>query len=390
MRKGWSKKAVIDFCYVTDFVANGSFASLRENVNYIKSPDYAILVRLTDFTKDWKKDFVYVSKSSYEFLKKSSLEAGDLIMSNVGEPGIVFIVPNLGQPMTLGPNSILIRPNKGIATSKYLYYYFSSHKGNKQIDEISSGAAQKKFNKTTFRELEIPLPPLPEQQRIVSVLDEAFASIAQAKSNAKRNLVNASELFENYLQAVFRNKDDNWDVKNLEDICVLQRGFDLPKHLRTKGSFPLVSSNGITDMIDTWKVKSPGVVTGRSGTIGKVHYIKEDYWPLNTALYVKDFHGNNEKFVYYFLKQFGLGKYSSGAGVPTLNRNNVHNVKVYFPTSLSEQRAIVARLEALSAKIKKLEEIYQKKLDDYEELKKSILKVAFAGELKYKKELVAA
>src|SRR5688572_26874757 len=197
--KNWINRKVIDFCYVTDFVANGSFASLRENVTYINSPDYAVLVRLTDFTKKWSKDFVYVSKRSYQFLKKSSLLPNDLIMSNVGEPGIVFLVPDLKQPMTLGPNSILIRPDVKISTSKFIHLYFLSEEGKNKIEAISTGAAQKKFNKTSFRELEIPIPPLIEQKRIVVILDEAFAAIDKAKKNAEKNLKNAREFFESYL-----------------------------------------------------------------------------------------------------------------------------------------------------------------------------------------------
>ncbi len=176
---------------------------------------------------------------------------------------------------------------------------------------------------------------------------------------------NAKELFESYLQGVFdastrsANECEGWEEKRFDEICILQRGFDLPTRLRNEGDFPLVSSNGITDRIDLWKVKAPGVATGRSGTIGNVHFIKENYWPLNTALYIKEFHENFERCVYYFLKQFNLSKYSSGAGVPTLNRNNVHGELVWFPKSNTEQQTIVQKLDALSTETKKLEAIYQ-------------------------------
>lgn len=223
--------------------------------------------------------------------------------------------------------------------------------------------------------------PLPEQRRIVAILDECFAAIANAKANAEQNLKNAKEIFESYLNSVFANKGEGWEKKRFDEVCVLQRGFDLPTQSRNKGIYPLVSSNGITDRIDLWKVKALGVVTGRSGTIGNVHFIEENYWPLNTALYIKEFHGNDEKCIFYFLKQFDLHKYSSGAGVPTLNRNNVHSEKVWFPVSLKKQKSIVQKLDALSSETKKLEAIYQKKIEDLEELKKSVLQKAFAGEL---------
>ncbi len=224
--------------------------------------------------------------------------------------------------------------------------------------------------------------PLSEQQRIVSILDECFAAIDKAKENAKVCLSLSKALFESYLQGVFNKKGEGWVEKRFDEVCVLQRGFDLPTHSRFEGDYPLVSSNGITDRINEWKIKAPGVVTGRSGTIGNVHFIEEDFWPLNTALYIKDFHGNYERCIYYFLLQFDLGKYSSGAGVPTLNRNNVHNVKIWFPKSIEEQQTIVLQLDALRAETQKLEAIYQTKIDNLEELKKSILQKAFNGELK--------
>ncbi len=223
--------------------------------------------------------------------------------------------------------------------------------------------------------------PLQEQQRIVEILDRAFELIDKAKVNAERNLKNVKELFESYLNGVFENKGEGWEEKKLGDVCVLQRGFDLPTHSRNEGMYPLVSSNGITDRIDLWKVKAPGVATGRSGTIGNVHFIEEDYWPLNTALYIKEFHGNYERFVYFFLKQFDLSKYSSGAGVPTLNRNNVHGEMVWFPKSKKEQQTIVQKLDALSFETKKLEDIYLRKIANLVELRKSILEKAFSGEL---------
>ena len=244
-------------------------------------------------------------------------------------------------------------------------------------------AAQPVISNSSLKDVVLQFPKsLTEQQRIVSILDEAFAAIARAKANAEQNLKNAKEVFDSYLQGVFKKKGDGWEEKRFDKVCVLQRGFDLPTHSRNEGSYPLVSSNGITDRIDLCKVKAPGVVTGRSGTIGNVHFIEEDFWPLNTALYIKDFHGNYERCIYYFLLQFDLSKYSSGAGVPTLNRNNVHSEKVWFPKSVSEQQAIVRQLDALRAETQKLEAVYQKKLDDLEELKKSVLQKAFAGELR--------
>lgn len=168
-----------------------------------------------------------------------------------------------------------------------------------------------------------------------------------------------------------------WELKKLGEVCTLQRGFDLPTHSRIEGEFPLVSSNGITDRINAWKVKGPGVVTGRSGSIGNIHFVEEDFWPLNTALYVKDFHKNYPRFVYYLLTQFDIGRFASGAGVPTLNRNHVHDEEVCISTSYAEQQRIVAILDEAFAGIAKAKANAEQNLKNAKELFESYLQGVF-------------
>ena len=135
-----------------------------------------------------------------------------------------------------------------------------------------------------------------------------------------------------------------WQTKKLIDVATLQRGFDLPRQDRVSGEIPLVSSSGVSDTHNKSAVRGPGVVTGRSGSIGSVFYVEENFWPLNTVLYVKEFHGNDPRFVYHLLKRFDLKRFASGAGVPTLNRNFVHDEPVDIPP-LPEQQRIVAILD---------------------------------------------
>jgi type I restriction enzyme S subunit len=135
-----------------------------------------------------------------------------------------------------------------------------------------------------------------------------------------------------------------WEAKRLGDVATLQRGFDLPTRRRVNGEVPLVTSSGISDTHNMSAVSGPGVATGRSGSIGNVFFIEADFWPLNTVLYVKDFHGNDPRFVYHLLKHFDLKRFASGTGVPTLNRNFVHDELVNVPP-LPEQKRIAAILD---------------------------------------------
>jgi type I restriction enzyme S subunit len=136
-----------------------------------------------------------------------------------------------------------------------------------------------------------------------------------------------------------------WRLRPLGEVCTLQRGFDLPTGNRREGPVPLVSSSGVIDRHDQVAVAGPGVVTGRSGSIGNVFFIEEDFWPLNTTLFVKDFQGNDPRFIHYLLTLIDLRSLAGGAGVPTLNRNAVHAELVRCPDSCGEQRRIVTILD---------------------------------------------
>ncbi len=141
-----------------------------------------------------------------------------------------------------------------------------------------------------------------------------------------------------------------WKECKLGDVITLQRGYDLPKNKMKDGNIPVAGSNGIIGYHDKSTTKSPGVTIGRSGNLGNAYLYKIDYWAHNTTLYVKDFKGNNEIFIYYFLKNFDFGQFNVGSAVPTLNRNHIHPLQVAIPP-LPEQRAIASVLSSLDDKI---------------------------------------
>lgn len=142
----------------------------------------------------------------------------------------------------------------------------------------------------------------------------------------------------------------NWKTYKLGEVSTLQRGFDLPNRKRVHGDYPVIAASGFSTWHNEYKVKGPGVTTGRSGTLGQVFYEVNNFWPLNTSLWVKDFHGNDPKFIYYFLKTLNFQEYNTGTSVPTLNRNDVHNLDVQIP-DLPEQKAIANILSAIDDKI---------------------------------------
>ena len=131
----------------------------------------------------------------------------------------------------------------------------------------------------------------------------------------------------------------------LGDAITLKRGYDLPHQMRQEGNVPIVSSAGITGTHSECKVRGPGVVTGRCGTLGEVHYVASDFWPLNTTLYVQNFKGNDVRFVSYLLQTLDFGSRSGAAAVPGVNRNDLHRLPIVLP-DVEEQRRIASILSA--------------------------------------------
>jgi len=256
-----------------------------------------------------------------------------------------------------------------------------------------------------YKNIEIPFPPLPEQHRIVKVLDEVFEKTTKAKENAKKNLQNAKELFESYLQSAFANPGKDWEEKKIKEIGETQTGLT-PKTANKKyyGNFVPFITPADVDIFgngsvryDSRSLSEEGLKVGRKvekdsvlmvcigATIGKVGFATQMIscnQQINT-LTPKSIY--DPKFFYYALRTNNFYnkviKNSSQATLPIINKGKWENISIAFPKSLSEQKSIVAKLDALSAETKKLETIYQQKLTDLEKLKKSVLKKAFAGEL---------
>ncbi|WP_429250525.1 restriction endonuclease subunit S [Paraburkholderia sp. GAS333] len=163
-----------------------------------------------------------------------------------------------------------------------------------------------------------------------------------------------------------------WQCGELLNFLELQRGVDLPLQDRVHGEVPIFGSNGLLGSHNASVADGPGVITGRSGTIGKLFYTENRYWPLNTSLYVKNFKGNLPKFVYYKLDEVGLAKFSTGTGVPTLNRNVAHKEVVVFPP-LPEQNKIAAILTAVDDKLN----LIARQIEATQTLKRGLMQTLF-------------
>lgn len=179
--KGWKREKIGNIFNVTDYVANGSFASLKENVTLLDYEDYAIYVRTTDNNSNFSKDLKYVDEKSFNFLKKSRLYGNEIIISNVGDVGTVFRPPVwLNKPMTLGSNAIMITDS---VLNNYICQFLLSSEGQHAISGLISGSAQPKFNKTAFRNLEVTIPSDSMIEKFNSIYDSLRNKINANKEN---------------------------------------------------------------------------------------------------------------------------------------------------------------------------------------------------------------
>ncbi|OHA62488.1 MAG: hypothetical protein A2117_01870 [Candidatus Wildermuthbacteria bacterium GWA2_46_15] len=338
-------------------------------------------------------------KISKEGLKNSSaklLPTGSVILSSRAPIGYVAI-NNLEIATNQGCRSFVC--NKEIY-NKYLYFFFVSN--TEYLNSLGGGTTFKEVSGSKLKEIEVPLPSISEQHRIVKILDEVFEGVAKAKENAEKNLQNTKDLFESYLQGIFAKPGEGWTEKQVDEICNVEYGYT--EKAKSRGDYRFVritdtDKNGllmstgkmyVDSFFDAEKylLEEGDLLMARTGaSAGNVLLFEGDEKAV-FASYLIRLKFKKEvlsKLYWYFSKSplywNQVRQLSAGSAQPQFNGGALKQIVLVFPESLSEQKTIVAKLDKLSAETKKLEGIYEKKLADLEELKKSVLKKAFAGEL---------
>jgi type I restriction enzyme S subunit len=367
------------------------------------------VVRITNIQNDRveSKGFVFVDRNDYsQDLSKYEVRKGDLLIAMSGATTGKIGLYRSEKILLLNQRVGLFKPNQSL-DKQYLYYFLST-----KVEEslaISAGAAQPNLSTEQIKAFQIPLPPLPEQQRIVSILDKAFAAIDQAKANAEQNLKNAKELFESYLQGVFENGD--WETSTIQEITRVINGYAFkskdfkPTHSVKSIKITNVGVKEFVEETDNYlpeefgetlnkvQVKDGDIVIALTRTIIaaglKVAVVPATYDGALVNQRVAALVANEENvrpsYLYYYLTTKGVADYVlahvNTLMQPNLSINDLKTLPVPLP-STDEQENIVSQLDSMQSETQKMEAIYQKKMDDLEELKKSILQKAFAGELK--------
>jgi type I restriction enzyme S subunit len=396
--EGWKVEKLSDVCEV---FADGDWIESKD-----QSPDGVRLIQTGNvgngIFKDRGEKARYISEATFKRLRCTEIFEGDCLVSRLPDPvGRACILPDTGEKMITAVDCTIIRFDKQKVIPEFFNYYSQSDQYINDVDHETSGTTRKRISRSKLAEIEIPIPPLPEQQRIVHVLDEAFASIAQAKSNAERNLVNARELFETVLETAFDNSD--WEEKRLDEICEVKDGthdtpqyeedgipFVTQKNIREDGlSFDNTKFIALSDHEKYYKrsnVFFGDILISMIGANRGMACLVDDkrVFSIKNVGLIKSSKNINQSYLLYFLKSPKAKKYistnSKGGAQEFIGLTELRKFPILF-APLTEQRAIVGRLEALSAETGRLEEIYEAKVEGLEELKKSVLGKAFGGEL---------
>ncbi len=335
------------------------------------------------------RDAFHISQHRYDESPEIMLQSGDVLIckdgAGIGKVGIVDDLPGLA---TINSSLLLVRAGASV-NPKYLYYVLLSPYFQRIVQTRLEGATTPHLYQRDIKEFPARLPPLPEQERIVAILDEAFAAIATAIANAEKNLANAQELFKGYLHLVFARSTSSWSARRLGDVCENLDSMRVPitKSKREAGSVPYYGASGVVDHVADHLFDEDLLLVSEDGanllarTYPIAFSISGKAWVNNHAHVLRFKHAAHQRHVEYYLNSITLEPYVNGMAQPKLNQKALNSIPIPWSARVSEVEKVVDSLEATERETGALLDLHQQKLALLAELKQSILHKAFTGEL---------
>ena len=364
---------------LTDFVAAGSFESLRNNVTVYEGHEYAFYVRLYDIRLGLgHKNQKYVDKKSYDFLKRSNLNGDEVLIANIGaNVGETFLMPKVNQPATIAPNMIVIRTDKKKLLPSYLLYYSKSDIGREKLFELISGSGHPKVNKTDLKKLFLLLPPLKEQEAIAEALSDADDLIRSLDALIEKKQAIKNGTMQQLLTGKKRlpGFSGEWEVKRLGDLLTVMHGKSQKTVENAYGQYPILATSGVIGKAYQFLYDKPSVLIGRKGTINKPQYMDSPFWTIDTLFYTQVKKPALAKFLYYKFLMINWESYNEASGVPSLNSSTIENIEIVIPNNIKEQQSIVKLLDDLNHEIQAL----QQKRDKYKQIKQGMMQELLTG-----------
>lgn len=282
-----------------------------------------------------------VSEETANRLERHKLKLRSIVLPRRGEVTKRAFVRAEQEGWLCGTGCLKVELEGKHLLPEYLYYYMEQPQSVQWLEQHAVGTTMLNLSAGIVSEFPVRYPAVETQKEISDIL---FSYDDLIENNRRRMALleeSARLLYQEWFvrlrfpghehTRIVDGVPEGWARIPLEEALVLQRGFDLPTQDRQDGAVPIYGSTGILGYHDRAKASAPGVVTGRSGTLGEVQYVAEDYWPLNTALWVKEFRRVTPLFALFLLREMDLKQYNGGASVPTLDRKSVHRVEVRIP-----------------------------------------------------------
>jgi type I restriction enzyme S subunit len=341
-----------------------------------------------------------IGKTTKQRLANYVLAEGDIVVARRGEIGRCAVVGPNETGWLCGTGSFFVRPLPS-TDSRFLAHLIRSPDYREKLERASTGTTMKNLSNTTLRDLIVEIPPLPEQRRIVGILDEAFVGIATAKANAEKNLQNARALFESSLQAGFTQRGEGWVEKKLGEVCAITSTLVDPRKkdfldLVHVGAGNIESQKGV--FVELKTAREEGLISGKflfdesMVLYSKIRpYLRKVARPDFNGLCSADMYPLaplpdqiTRDYLYHLLLSEHFTAYavqgSARAGMPKVNREHLFEFRLWLPP-VKIQTEEAAKLDALAVETQRLETVYQQKVVALEGLKKSLLHEAFSGQL---------
>ncbi|EAI9745880.1 restriction endonuclease subunit S [Campylobacter jejuni] len=374
---------------------------LPKGENLLDSNTKFAYIRVADFQDNGTinlQNIKFINENTYNVLKNYKIYDDNLYISIAGTIGKSGIIPKELNGAILTENAVKLEYIQNNISNKFMYFFTLSNIFKTQIQTSTKIVAQPKLAITRLKQIQIPLPPLKEQERIVGILDESFAKIDESIKILEQDLLNLDELMQSALQKAFNPLKDNakenyklpqsWEWKSLEEISEnISAGGDKPKNCTesktAKNQIPVyangVNNNGLVGYTDKATIIKPSLTISARGTIGFVCIRKEPYFPIVRLISLIPCENILCLHYLYFCLNFFIAK-GEGSSIPQLTIPKFKSLQIPLPP-LKEQEQIAEHLDFVFEKAKALKELYTKELKDYEELKQSLLDKAFKGEL---------
>ncbi|MAD40950.1 MAG: hypothetical protein CL623_00955 [Arcobacter sp.] len=326
-------------------------------------------------------DCKFISDEDFDLLVKGNCKPnnGDVLFSKDGTVGKVALV-NYDIEFVVLSSLAILKPSENILSNYLKNYLLSPYFLDKAI-KSKTGAAIKRVVLKTIKELNIPLPTLSEQKRIVSKLDNLFEKIDKSIELHQKNMDEADLFMGSVLNEIFVELEEKFDKKLWKDILTIKNGKHYKDVLDENGIYPIYGSGGVINYANDYICNENSVIIGRKGTINSPLFVKEKFWNIDTAFGLE---ANIDKllpmFLFYFSIRFNFLDLNKSTTLPSLAKSNLLQIEMVLPP-LQIQQKIVKYLDEVSEKIEKVKSIQKEKMDNLKALKASILDKAFRGEL---------